>query len=114
MTWGFGPRVVYWDAAAQREIRHRGSVSDYGGGQLAKIAGRFVAVADVVGDWREEIITSVPGEMRIYVTTIPATDRRPCLMQDALYRADVVHAAMGYYQVPMLSYDMASSQAGKK
>ena len=46
--------------------------------------------------------------MRIYTTTIPATDRRVCLMQDPIYRTDVIHAAMGYYQIPMLSYDPAS------
>jgi hypothetical protein len=49
--------------------------------------------------------------LRIYTTPIPATDRRVCLMQDPLYRMDVVVAAMGYYQVPMLSYDLAR---GKK
>jgi len=114
MSWGFGPLVVYWDADPQREVLHRGSVSDYGGGRLQKVTGRIVAVADVLGDWREEIITSAPGEMRIYTTTIPAADRRACLMQDPIYRADVVHAAMGYYQVPMLSYDMASSSAAGK
>ena len=53
----------------------------------------------------------MPGELRIYGTTIPAIDRRVCLMQDPLYRLDVVVAAMGYYQVPMLSYDLAT---GKK
>ena len=47
-------------------------------------------------------------EMRIYTTSIPAEDRRPCLMTDPIYRIDVAHAAMGYTQVPMLSYDLAS------
>lgn len=108
MTWGFGPLVVYWDADPQREVLHRGAVSDYGGKRLAKIAGRVVAIADVLGDWREEIITSLPGEMRIYTTTIPATHRRRCLMADAIYRIDVAHGAMGYYQSPMLSYDPAT------
>lgn len=28
-------------------------------------------------------------------------------MQDPIYRMDVAHAAMGYCQVPMLSYDLA-------
>ncbi len=50
------------------------------------------------------------SEMRIYTTTIPAADRHVCLLQDRLYRMDVVCAAMGYYQVPMLSYDMASGK----
>ena len=57
--------------------------------------------ADVVGDWREELIVSVPGELRIYSTTIPAEDRRVCLMQDPIYRADVCIQAMGYTQCPM-------------
>jgi hypothetical protein len=29
-------------------------------------------------------------------------------MQDRLYRMDVVAAAMGYWQVPMTSYDLAA------
>jgi hypothetical protein len=32
------------------------------------------------------------------------------LMQDPIYRMDVVHAAMGYFQVPMTSYDLASGK----
>ena len=32
-------------------------------------------------------------------------------MQDPIYRMDVAVASMGYYQVPMTSYDLAS---GKK
>ena len=92
----------------QRKILCRGGVSDYGGGRHAKIAGHVAAIADVLGDWREEIITSVSGEVRIYTTTIPAADRRVCLMQDPLYRMDVVCAAMGYFQAPMLSYDAAT------
>ena len=48
-----------------------------------------MAWADILGDWREEIITYTSGELRIYTTIIPATDRRVCLMQDPLYRIDV-------------------------
>jgi rhamnogalacturonan endolyase len=108
---GFNPRCVYWDADPQRELLRRGRISDYGGKErLPRVEGSLAAVADVLGDWREEIITSVPGELRIYTTTIPAADRRACLMQDPIYRTDVAHAAMGYYQVPMLSYDAASRQ----
>ncbi len=60
--------------------------------------------ADVFGDWREEIIVSLPGEIRIYSTDIPAVDRRVTLMQDPLYRSDVAHQAMGYHQIPTSSY----------
>ena len=68
-----------------------------------------MAIADVVGDWREEIFTSLPGELRIYTTSIPAADRHVCLMQDPIYRIDLAVAFMGYYAAPMLSYDMATA-----
>jgi len=107
---GLAPRAVYWDADPQRELLHGGRIWKYKGPNLPpKVEGQVIAVADVLGDWREEIITSLPGELRIYTTTIPASDRRLCLMQDPLYRMDVVCAAMGYYQVPMTSYDLATS-----
>jgi len=111
MTWGFGPLVAYWDADPQREIVFRGRIQDYRGvTHPPRLEGRVIAVADILGDWREEIITTLPGELRIYLSPIPASDRRPCLMQDPLYRNDVAHATMGYYQVPMLSRDLASEE----
>ena len=105
---GLAPRAAYWDADLQREIIRGGRIEKYNGSPIGKLTGRLVAIADILGDWREELIVSIAGEMRIYSTTIRATDRRICLMQDPIYRIDVAHAAMGYMQVPMLSYDMAS------
>lgn len=105
---GFGALCAYWDADPQRELILSNRIQDYRGKTHGKIEGQVVAVADILGDWREEIITTVPGGLRIYLSTIPAADRRTCLMQDPIYRADVIHAAMGYYQVPMTSYDLAS------
>ena len=108
---GLSPRPVYWDADLQREIIRGGRICDYGGrGAGPKVEGHIAAVADVLGDWREEIITSVSGELRIYTTTIPAQDRRVCLMQDPIYRIDVIAAAMGYFQVPMTSYDLTADK----
>jgi len=108
---GLAPRSVYWDADLQRELLRRGRISDYNGKAMPPRAeGHIAAVADILGDWREEIITSVNGELRIYTTTIAAKDRRTCLMQDRLYRMDVVVAAMGYYQVPMTSYDLGKGK----
>lgn len=68
-------------------------------------------VADIIGDWREEIITVLPGELRIYTTTIPAKDRRVCLMQDPVYRAEVAHRSMGYEQSPVTGYYLGVSPA---
>lgn len=103
---------VYWDADRQRELIRGSRIDDFQGAtHPPRLAGKVVAIADVAGDWREEIITSEPGELRIYTTTIPAQDRRACLMQDPIYRIDVAVNFMGYYAVPMLSYDMASQPA---
>ena len=51
---------------------------------------------------------TVPGELRVYSTTIPARDRRVCLMQDPIYRLDVCIQAMGYTQGPMTSYCLSA------
>lgn len=101
---GLAPRAAYWDADLQRELVTGGRIRDYNGGEHApRIEGSVIAIADILGDWREEVITSLPGEMRIYTTTIPATDRRVCLLQDPIYRLDVAGAAQGYTQIPGLS-----------
>ena len=68
------------------------------------LQGRVVMVADILGDWREELITTERGALKIYTTTIPASDRRVCLMQDPVYRAEVTHRSMGYEQSPVTSY----------
>ncbi len=104
VDFSFGVPSAWWDADLQREIV-RGQALDYEGGVVSeKIEGSVVLVADVLGDWREEIITTVAGELRIYTTPIPAMDRRVCLMQDVPYRMRTVMNAMGYTQVPLLSY----------
>ena len=90
------------ERSAQREIIRGRTIVNYEGGDYpVVIGGSVVGVADILGDWREELIVSVPGELRIYSTTISAQDRRVCLMQDALYRLDVCIQAMGYTQCPM-------------
>ena len=68
------------------------------------IEGDIIMIADMDGDWREELITALPGEIRIYRTNIPAADKRVCLMQDPLYRSYITHRSMGYPQSPVPSY----------
>ena len=70
-------------------------------GQIA--SGRIVAIADFLGDWREEMIVAMDGELRIYATTVPTELRRPWLMEDPLYRNDVTMQTMGYFYPPQLS-----------
>ncbi len=113
---------IWWDADLTRETTRRqprgeqpeiGRSRGVGAMEIIKypdvvvtsgIEGRIMMIADVYGDWREEIITMLPGEIRIYSTTIPAKDRRVTLMQDPLYRNYVAHRSMGYDQPPTTSY----------
>jgi rhamnogalacturonan endolyase len=74
-----------------------GAIRGWGGQEMQPIQGRVVAVVDCFGDYREEVITSLNGELRIYSTTVPTNERRVCLMQDRQYRLGVVAQTMGYY-----------------
>jgi rhamnogalacturonan endolyase len=96
--------LVWWDADLLRELHSRGRISKWQGPELDTTEGVVQHVADILGDWREEIVTYARGELRIYSTTIPAKDRRVTLMQDPLYRNDVTHRSMGYPHVPMTSF----------
>jgi rhamnogalacturonan endolyase len=104
VDFSFGVPSAWWDADLQREIIRK-QAFDYDGQPVSEaIEGSVVLVADVLGDWREEILTTVAGELRIYTTPVPAMDRRVCLMQDEAYRMRTTMNAMGYYQTPILSY----------
>jgi len=96
-TGTLSPRLVWWDADPQKEVVVSGAIRDWGSDSLQPVKGRLIAVVDCLGDCREEVITSLKGELRIYTTTIPAYDRRLCLMQDHQYRMGVVAQTMGYY-----------------
>jgi rhamnogalacturonan endolyase len=106
---------IFWDGDLLREtfvFGHGGTLSivKYKGPTLSSgIEGRIMMMADILGDWREELITILPGELRIYTTTIPASDRRVCLMQDPVYRAEVAHRSMGYEQSPVTGYYLGAS-----
>lgn len=95
---------LYWDADLQREICNAG-ISDFGGGPSGGgYEGHVLMQADVLGDWREEVLTARRGGFRVFSTIIPAMDRRVCLMQDNDYRQTVISNSMGYMYEPALSY----------
>jgi rhamnogalacturonan endolyase len=108
LKWSFGPYTAFWDATPQRQMIVNNRITTFDGKVLAAVEGKFLAVADILGDWREEILASVPGELRIYTTTLPARDRRAWLMQDPIYRGCVIRQTSGYYQCPTMSFDPAT------
>lgn len=96
-TGTLSPRALWWDADPQKEVIISNGIRDWGGEPMQRLEGRVIAVVDCLGDYREEVITALKGELRIYTTTMPASDRRVCLMQDHQYRMGVVAQTMGYY-----------------
>ena len=100
---------LYWDGDLQREI-FAGAIKDHDGASVTPVVPSPRLVADLFGDWREEFITGHQGEIRIYVTDIPALDRRVSLMRDPAYRSRITMATSGYNQQPILTY-VPSAQA---
>lgn len=103
--------MAWWDEDLLKEFVSRGGLAKWQNGTTVSIEGTLISgsvmqVADILGDWREELVAVSGNELRIYSTSIPAADRRVCLMQDHLYRNDVCHHTMGYTDrhYPMVSY----------
>jgi len=96
------PKAVYWLDGDTKVYIIGSRILKYPDKEIGRIEGRIVAIADCIGDWREEVITALKGEIRIYTTTVPATSRKICLMQDRLYRTDVAMQTMGYFYPPQL------------
>ncbi len=115
--------AIWWDGDAQRELLDGVIISKWqpeAGMATALLDGRDdhgvasnngsksnpCLAADILGDWREELIarTADGSELRIFTTTIPTTLRLPTLMHDAHYRLGVATQNVGYNQPPHLSF----------
>lgn len=104
------PISLYWDADPQKEVLMNRMVNYKTEKRLPpSIDGRFVATGDFFGDWREEFIVSVPGELRIYSTPIPAIDRQLSLLFDRNYHATITENFMGYAKYPLLGCKKTSN-----
>ncbi len=69
--------------------------------------------ADILGDWREEVIwrESDNAALRIYTTTIPTTSRFYTLMHDRQYREAIAWQNTGYNQPPHPSFYFGDGMA---
>ncbi len=92
---GYNPVINKWNYANNSADR---MYSIYKEGVHTAYGGRPAFFGDILGDWREEfiVISNDYSSMRIYTTTIPATNRLYCLMQNPEYRDQCT--AKGYYQ----------------
>jgi rhamnogalacturonan endolyase len=80
--------------------------ADYNAGSNNGTKATPVLSADILGDWREEVVwrTADNTELLVFSTTIPTTHRIPTLMHDAQYRVQVAGQNAGYNQPPHTSF----------
>ena len=111
--------LVYWDADESRELEDGTSVTKYGGGTLQDCAecasnngtkATPVLTADLLGDWREEVVWRETGNaaLRLYTTTDLTTRRIYTLMHDPQYRMQVSSEQTGFNQPPHPSFHIGS------
>ncbi|ALJ01109.1 rhamnogalacturonate lyase [Rufibacter tibetensis] len=112
----------WWDGDLQRELLNGTSIEkwDYTNSKLDRIfsGNQYGAVsnngtkstpalsADILGDWREEVIyrNSNNQELLIFTTTVPTTHRFYTFMHDTQYRTAVAWQNVGYNQPPHTSF----------
>ncbi|KQU62061.1 hypothetical protein ASG67_02675 [Sphingomonas sp. Leaf339] len=72
--------------------------------------------ADILGDWREELVVrdTYSTELRVYATPYPTKYRLATLMHDPVYRAGVAWQNTAYNQPPHTSFDMMTRLEGKQ
>ena len=111
--------VIYWDADESREIEDGTTITKFGGGTLQN-CGQCASnngtkstptlTADLVGDWREEIIWRESNNtgLRLYTTTNVTTRRIYTLMHDPQYRMQVSAQQTAYNQPPHPGFHIGS------
>jgi len=114
--------LVWWDADESRELENGTSISKYGGGtQLTcsqcasnnSTKSTPALTADLLGDWREEVIwrEADSSALRLYTTTALTTRRMYTLMHDPQYRMQVSSEQTAYNQPPHPSFHIGSGMA---
>ena len=114
---------IFWDGNMYDELLDGTSGSDEGGSlKISGKSGRIQTlnnvisnngtknnaclVADLFGDWREEIVARGQdnSSLLVYTTTIPTENKLYTLMHDRAYRMQVASQNVGYNQPPHISY----------
>ena len=118
---------IWWDGDVLRELLDRNTISKWnwttGIEKLLLTADGCtsnngtkatpVLSADILGDWREEVIwrTTDNKELRIYTTAIPTSHRFYTLMHDPQYRLSVAWQNVAYNQPPHTSFYLGEGMA---
>lgn len=98
-----GNRIDKWNSATKSAVNiftATGNTSNNGTKATPSLS------ADILGDWREEVIwrTTDNTALQIYTTTIPASNRFYTLMHDSQYRLAIAWQNSAYNQPPHTSF----------
>ncbi len=116
---------VFWDGDLFDELLDGTGVTDWNGRGMSSIfdASRSGCTkvngtkstpslqADILGDWREELIYPTTGmdKLRVFITTTPTDYKIKTLMHDPVYRSGVAAEQTAYNQPPHVGFYMSES-----
>lgn len=110
--------VVYWTDTAERAVLDRTMADQYGKGRVFTGDGvsynndtksNACLTADILGDWREEMLfRSGDDTIRVFTTTYTSPYNIYCLMQNPQYRVQVAAQNNGYNQPPHTDFYLDS------
>lgn len=107
--------AIWWDGDLLRELLNGNTIDKHGGNRLLTASGcssnngtksNPALSADIMGDWREEVIfkTTDSRFLNIYTTTITTSNRLRTLMHDPQYRVAIAWQNVAYNQPPHVSF----------
>lgn len=108
------PRICSYNSAKSSIITFQ-EFADYGAPQTCNTTKATPCLqADILGDWREELIMYVDGgnaksetmDLLIFSTPEETKYKLPCLMEDHLYRMGVAWQNSAYNQPPHVGYSL--------
>lgn len=106
---------VYWDGDLQDELLDGNKIDKWNGNGTSRMITLKGSAcngskntpclsADILGDWREEVILHEGENIYIYTTTIETKYRLFTLMHDAVYRCGIAWQNTAYNQPPHLGF----------
>jgi len=108
----FNPAINKWNYNTNQEDRHFTLYNDDGSWVLAcPYAGRIALIADVLGDWREELFLETKDRttLRVYSSYASASARVYTLMQNPAYRTAVT--SKGYLCTKYTDFFLGANMA---